>query len=284
MQLFSRRYGITDVVSNSDQALFSWPIPRNTTINSFTGEIHVMRTVPINVGEVSIFGIETWLMPLSDEITDLDDMNSMWDTLVPKDNDLVDLDQNFTIDTNPFKEVGEISVSQLFGQERVAPLQRVFQYEGFLSFARTTSGFVPGTPPANTFIPSEIVPLGLTAPSFMPEDGALITGFASPLLNFTPDNNIIAAGRLDQFYILRFLDDFIDNAQIQLTGLTEAGAESPYEDIMQLILNFLEKVSVESGAHTFLTGTYTVAARATLGMVVEGSMSHTTMGPDGQAS
>lgn len=273
-----------DIATGTDEALIGWPIPKNSTINYMKGEAHVMRTTPIDVGDVSIFGIETWLMPISDEVTDMDSLDTMWDTLVPKDDDLVNIDSNFTADTDPFKEVGEISVTQLFGQERTQPLQRLFQYEGFLSFARTTSGFVPGTPPANTFIPSEVVALGISAPSFMPADGAVLVGFAVPALDFTADDNIIAANRLDNMYILRYLDDFIDNAQINLAGLQEAGAETPYEDIMALILNVLEKVSTDGSAFDFLTGTYTVAMKCILGMVVEGSLSHTTLGPDGQAN
>lgn len=283
MQLYMRRYGMQDVAGGSDTAIVGWPVPRGTTINYLSGEVHTMRTSPIDVGDVVIYGLEVWLMPVGDNNTDLDDIDTMWDTLVPKDDDLVDIDAGFAVDTDPFKEIGEISVSQLFGQERVQPLQRVFQHEGFLTFARTTSGFVPGTPPANTFIPSEVVNLGLKAPSFMPEDGALIVGFASPTLDFTADNNVIATGRLDQMYILRFLDDFIDNAQINLAGLQETGAETPYEDIMSLILNVLEKVSTDGSTFDFTSSTFTTAMRATMGYVVEGTMSHTTMGPDSQA-
>lgn len=284
MQLYARRYCQTDIGSGTDEAILAWPVPKNSVLNYLRGEAHVVVSTAVPVGSARIYAIEGWTMPLSDAQTDLDNMEDMWDALVPKDDDLVDIDTAFAADTDPVKEVGEVNVSQLFNQERVAGLQRVFQKEGFLTFANAPLGFVPGTPPANTFIPSEVVQLGIKGKFRFQTDGALIFGAAAPAMDFTADNNIITSDRLDGMYMLRFMSDFMDKAQIDLTDFHQAGAEAPYETIMLLLLNFLERVNVNDGSFAMAASPFTVSGKAIMGIQVEGSMSHTTVGPDSQAN
>lgn len=284
MQLYARRYSLTDVAVGSDNALVGWPIPKNSSLNYCRGEVHSIGAAPSNIGNVLIYGLEGWLMPVSDSQVDLDSIGTMWDTLVPKDDDLVDIDTDFAADTDPVKEIGEVSVSQLFGQERVANLQRIYQKEGFITYANATSALLPGTPPANTFIPISIDNINVSKKYFMPTDGALIFGYASPTGDFTADDNVIAANRLDGMFVLRFLADYMDDAQINLASFTEAGAESPYEDVMSLILNFLEKVSVEDSAFSMGGTVWTVATKIIAGIRVEGTRRHQSIGPDSQAT
>lgn len=277
-----RRYGTADVGPSSDSAVISWPVPNECVVNSIKGECHVAGEAVQAIDNVSMYAVEGWILQSESPATDFLDQDALWDAAVPKDDDLADLDSSWVADTDPVKEMGEVSVSQLFDQELLMP-ERVFQREKLISLANSAAiGFLPGTP--DTFIPTDFFHINVTKKYKVMFDSGLVFGFASPAMNASADNDIIDDTAFqDGFYILKFLEEFIDKAMIDITGKFEAGAESPYEDIMTFLLVTLEKVNAEGTAMVWTSSTWGVAMKGIMGLRVPGRFSHTTMGPDGQA-
>ncbi len=77
------------------------------------------------------------------------------------------------------------------------------------------------------------------------------------------------------------MEDFLDKAMIEATFFTEAGAESPYEDIMNFLIDTLEEVN--ENTVLFEAGVWRVWAKGTAGIETPGRMAHTALGPDSQA-
>jgi len=72
--------------------------------------------------------------------------------------------------------------------------------------------------------------------------------------------------------MLQYLETVLEKAFFQLIGLTEAGAETPYEEAAAFVGQFLEQAAVdESGGASLGQVTYSVVTKATYEIDVPGA-------------
>lgn len=284
MQIYQRRYGVVDIDPATDRAMFGFPLPAKSTLNYMKGEFHyVGPTLGVAVNEIFMVGTECWILQ-TDTFADFQAISSLWNTSVPKDDGIVELDDDFSADVDNFFEPGLVNPAQIFDQELLGP-ERIYQNQKMLTIANSQFGWLPGTP--NKFIPTYFQPITISKSYKVNEDSGCIWGFASPDYgSMTTDDALLpTALATDGFYIMRFMEDFLDKAMVDLVGggLTEAGAESPFEDIMDFILALLEDHGVNNSVLDYTAMTWSIAGKMIAGTKVEGSRTHTTMGPDAQA-
>ncbi len=282
-QMYLRRWSMIDVAAGADEAVCSWPVPNGGSINSVKGNVHVVFVTPVDVLDVVAYGFEGWMLQTDDIVTDFADQTAIWDTSVPKDDGGEILDSNFTANANSMFEPGEINAAQLFNQELLQPT-RVFKREPMISLASRPVGFIAGSP--STFIPTDLFSVDMKGSYRSHFDGALVFGGGSPAWDVTPNNDIVQVLGTHQksLYALAHIDDVLDKAMIDFLLLTEAGAESPYDDIMTWLMGILDQVQEETSAGAFTAGSITFTTKMIAGLLVPGTITGRTLGPDMQAS
>lgn len=268
----------------ADSVLCSWPLPKESILTSVKGECHVIPQSDISVLNYVMYGVEGWIVQ-STNAADFQDQNTLWDTAVPKDDSGDDdLDISTTEDVTSFIEAGEVTPSQLFDQELLGP-KRVFQREKMLSFANAPSGFKDATP--DTYIPGDQFDIDITTRYKVQRQSGLLFAFGAPDFLAAVDNDVVPQlGGLAtnaSMYALRFLGNFLDNAMVSLIGLEEAGAETPYVEILDFIEELLEKVNVGSAGGSWFAVNWSAGMRATAQITVPGFLRHNALGPDSQA-
>lgn len=285
MQFQMRRYGSVAPAAGADSVLWSWPLPKECVLNQLQGEVHMIPGGDLTVTDVVMYGCEGWIVQ-SEAAADFQSQDTLWDTGVPKDDSSSDvLDTTFTTNTISMMEAGEINVAQLFDQELLGP-ERFFQREKMLSYANAPSGFKDATP--DTCIPADTFPVNVGKRYLSRRQSGVLVGIGSPDFAATNDNDVIpqlgALGTAQSMYAMRFMENYLDSAMVALITLVEAGAETPYDEILDFVQSLLEKMnSGGGGSGRFDPVTWTASGVATAGIMVPGRVRHSTIGPDSQA-
>lgn len=276
-----RRYGSNQIAAGADSALLAWPLPAKCTLNYMKGECHCWAaTATVPGTQVAMYGAQGWLLK-STTPADYAAMDTLWDKFVPKDNDTIDLDEIVTADTATMFEPGQISVSQLLDQEIGGPI-RFFNKSEIVSYQ---TSFRNMNPTVTNHHPNDFFDFGIKRKYHAKENTGILFGFGSPdMAAAGVDTDIVESTvgtTTDGFFTLAHIEDFLDKAMIEATAFTEAGAESPYEDIMNFLIDTLEEIN--ENTVLFETTTWKVHAKGTVGIKTPGRLSHTTLGPDAQA-
>lgn len=289
MLLQLKRWFNGTCVPGTDQALCSFPVPDECTLVQQQGEFKIVTATAIDVTDGAIYGIQGWLLLSDTPNTDFLDHDVLWDSFVPKPvaGASAGLDTVTTADTAAAQEPGQVSISQIFEQELLSP-ERIFSREKLITLPDSPIGFIPESVPP-TFFPSDRFNINSnSAWRASAGDAGLVYGISSPDLAgiSSGDDNIINpfGDALDGFYVMKFLNMFLDKALVDLVALTEAGAETPYEDIMQWLVLMLERAGERSGAGSFTAVAWNGIGKMTCGIKVPGVFPHRTIGPSGQAN
>lgn len=285
MLLQLKRWFNQTCAPGTDNAFASWPVPDGCRIVQQQGDCKLVTAASIDLADAVIYGIQGWVLRTDDDNTDFLNMNTLWDSMVPKPSANAILDQNLTADTGAVDEPGQISIAQVFDQELMGP-ERIYMREKLLALHDTPIGFVPGSPsvfhPADSFRitdnKSYKVKMG---------NAGLVYAISSPdLAGITDDDNDVMTGlgsTQGGFYVMKYLEEFLDKALVDLVGIHETGAESPYEDVMIWLIDLLERSAVISGVGAFTAITWNIIGKMTTGIVVPGRFNHSVIGPSGQA-
>ncbi len=281
MQLYMRRYGSDSIVAGADRAILAWPLPSDCKLNYLKGECHCMiQSATVPGTQVAMYGAQGWLLK-STTPADFEVMGTLWDKFVPKDNDVVDLDESESSDVASMYEPGFINVAQMLDQE-VGDPHRFFNRSKIASWMSAFRGF---SPTVTTHHPNDFFRFGIDKKYTSRDNMGVLFGFGSPdMVGAVTDTDVIegtSGTSTDGFFVLKHMEDFLDKAMIEATAFTETGAESPYEDIMTFLINTLE--SMNENTVLFEAGTWRVWAKGTAGIEVPGRLAHTSLGPDAQA-
>ncbi len=287
MLLHLKRWFNGTAAAGTDQGLCSFPIPDNGVLVQQQGECHILTVTAIDIADAAIYGVQGWLLH-TDTIADWLDHDELWDSFVPKPvtGGAAGLDISTSADTTAAQEPGQLSVTQLFDQELLSP-ERVFSREKMITLALNPIGFVPGTP--DTWLPTDMFKINSNQ-GYRASSGnmGLVYGLSSPDLAgiAAGDDDIIDAfgDAEDGFYVMKYINEFLDKALVDIVALTEAGSETPYEDIMIWLVGMLERASERSGAGAFTAVSWNGVGKLTCGVKVPGFFEHRSIGPNGQAN
>lgn len=180
------------------------------------------------------------------------DADELWDAVVPKDEALsvtagVDQIDTFTLisalDTETFSEPG-LPNPTILAEGSAVNSERIYDYSKILTFADTSDGFKDATP--DTFRPNvtfrtdsrkQVTMGGSVA-------GYVLLALGTPLLTATTTVvPLLLAQR--QIVMYKHLHQLLEDSWKQFAGLDEAGAESPFLDIAQLIIELTEPTVIE---------------------------------------
>ncbi len=270
-RLIGRRMFQQSVGADTDQVCFGFWIPANSTVRGLSAYFKGLSTLPQTILTAGLGAASIWMLPVVDPDSG-NSMETIWDTHVPKETtaNTMDLDAA-TPDTQPAYEPGALAWEHTFD---IGRQPRRLWHQEFMSTALDGIGLArdPETPFNYEFHPSFRLGMRLAKAVRVRQPSLLVAGFSSPDTTVTsPTTPIQAIGESD-WGQLQFIDHVMERAMMSLLGLTEVGAETPWEEATQLLKQHLHPSVLELSGSTFLPLVYRVFGEATAVIDVQGSM------------
>lgn len=269
-RLLAKRTAQIAVTVGTDQALYGVSVPSGSVIHDIKGDMHYLGLIKAQAAAVGA-AIEGWILPIHDPDA-ATSFNTLWDTLVPKDTDteVIDIDTEAS-DTAPFYEPGEPDWTQMF-DVGLRP-RKVY---GFYDLMTPADGAITvfqdqETPFGIEWIPGRRKKIRVKKNMRVSQHSVLVFGFGQPAYDDTTTQFETALAE-DEWNRAKYLKDVIHEAMRHLFGLTEAGAETPWEEATALLKKLLEPDVQEATAGYFASTTFTVAGRLKVDMSVEGEL------------
>ena len=260
------------VPADADEIIGVVWLPAGSSLNNVHMSVDVIGT-SIDVVKAALYGIDMYVLPVLDPDTTITP-DAIWDNQVPKDDavgsNVLDLD-TAAADDDPVFEPGDPSIEKLIGMT-TAPT-RIFRRRRILTFAKRASGFIAGTP--NTYIPAEHFATKIGKKVRVENHSIALLGFSSPKTTIT-DTTFLAVDTNKDWAMLQYLQETAKDMLKQLVGLTEAGAETPYEDAASFISRWMEDF-VEEDTDAFIAQSWRVFADLSFDVTVPGEMSVRSM-------
>ncbi len=247
MSLRIFRHTLTQRVANfSDTVvLTAVPLPSECVQNNFWGNIHIVGLDALRptVEQAFIYGTDGWITHIEDPDTSLA-WEVIWNTMIPFDKDVsagaFDLDTD-TPHTGPGFEPGEPSIEALMDAANVDADNHWHKTRKMLTYASHPRGLDPAADPPTwqqsdwfTFRSGRRLGVELMSGSML-------------ALTIPTMNDIGASGSLinspvgDAEWIqIKYMEVMLEQAWMHLSGLTESGAETPWEDAALLVEDIVE--------------------------------------------
>lgn len=233
------------------------PLPMEVAQLQVWGELHVQtrEANPLEFDEATFYGTEGRVLDVADPDTALD-VETLWDNRVPKDADVAsgvfDLDPA-TTNTSGFLETGEPNIDAIMGMSDLQPDNLWWTHRKMLSWANNRVGLVAATP--DTYIVADVLKIRSTKRIVAEDYCWSLFAVAQP--SFGDVDATQATYESEALWMqLKYMDVVLEQAWMELVGLTEAGAETPWTDAALAIQRFVEPepVFVSAGATANFTG------------------------------
>lgn len=249
VRMFARDRGQILASSGGDQIITGIALPQDTVLNDVKVKVNLINQGTLTTDQAAFFGVEAYILPVLDPDAGVT-FETLWDTLVPKDIDTqtIDLDTGAT-DTTPFFEPGEVDWTQLldvglrprkvYSRYRMSTVHNaVFAYKDSESpFEKRYQG-------------GDQFTIRIKRPMRVRQPSAFVVGLASPSMDDTTTSlrSVLAENEWPR---IKYAGTTLEHAMIDLLGLVEAGAETPWEDATDLLQKYLEPDVYEETAGRF---------------------------------
>ncbi len=245
-----RRIFAVSTGAGTDDVIFGAFMPGGTTMSKIKGLVQ-MHSDALIVNGVVAAAIEGWVLPVFDPDA-ATTMSALWDALVPKDrtDDVLDLDTG-AADSASFYEGGAIVWEKVF-DVGLQP-KRVFHWHDYASFSyhNIKAQQDVETPFAEEWFAGFNVPIVIPRPIRVSQPSLLVFGVGSPLMDRTSATAPIAGLIENRWGQIKWIDHVMERAFLDLIGLTEGGAETPWEEASRLIAEHLDPMMLEADAGVF---------------------------------
>ncbi len=258
------------ISSNTDQVVAGIWVPANSMILGANGYLDYNGgIVPANI--VQMIGASMWWLPVEDQDS-TGGMSTHWDAMVPKDTAAAAMDLDVgAADATPEWQPGEPKWEQLYD----IGLDRRQLWEGHaMSHIGRNLGIArdPETPFAVEYVPGGSVAVNMNRGFRTNGPGLLCVGVSSPDLGSLSATASIAALAEDEWARIQFIDMVVEQAMMSLLGLIEAGAETPWQEAVALLEDYLVPAVLEVTASTFNLINWVVVGEMVFKIIVEGRM------------
>ncbi len=270
LRMYSRRMKEIKVVAGTDQVIFGVSLPSGSRINKLSCEVHVWNTALTAVETIAAYACEVWILPVLDPDAGAS-FQDIWDAMVPKDTDVdtIDLDTGGT-DTTPFYEPGEMDLESMINvgrePERIYHRKKLFSYASAplkTQDAVTPFGLRSGF--------SDVFGINISKNYAISEPSVVLVAIAAP--SFDDTTNVEESALLEnEWFQVKYMEDTVKRAVQHLFGLTEAGAETPWEDATALLRKHLDPDVFEETAGRFTAPNWSVVCQGILDHSVVGTL------------
>lgn len=237
--LYPQRFTSQTVDPNTDSVVFGIQIPSDSEFQGLWGKLHGITEGDIDVHNAVWCGMSMYMAAHADP-DDLTSFETLWDEIVPKDNLEVpgsfNLDQA-TADTSPDFNLGEPDIQMLFDMGQ--PPIKLWERQELISFASSPTGHTVVSADMDDYWPTFVWDrirvrrqVKTTVPTLM------MAGFSSP--DTPAQTTTLPVVTENAYQIIKYMKSMLEYAWVEWMGLTEAGAESPFENIAGIIVGYLE--------------------------------------------
>lgn len=269
MQLNYSRISAVTIAVGADTVLFGFSIPSDSVLTSVKGEVHMIGE-EINWKKAAIYGVDGYIIGVEDPDT-VKTYTLMWDTFVPKATGWASGGLNLDTgaqDTLSFFEPGQATVEDIMDLGQLP--ERIYKHRGMRTVLNNPIGYNFVASDASTYFPGAVIPLNVNKKYRVGQmESAVIFAGASPLLT---DVTVTEKSTVTEetWGYLKYAADFLHMAYLALIGDVEAGAESPYENVMDDLEEELLPAITEVEAGDFDDMAYKVFSRMTAQVTVKG--------------
>lgn len=246
-------------------------LPSDSVLHDIKGEIHILEDQDLNVNAATFYGLEGYILPLLDPDAGIS-FETLWDNLVPKDTDVqaIDLDTG-AADTTPFFEPGESDWAQVLdiGMRPEKIYGRYKMLTGLNAHIKVKDTETPFSLEARH---GDLVRLRVKKRYRVRQPSVVVFGIASPALDDTTANVETALGE-NELGRVKYARQMLEMAMMDLLGLTETGAETPWEEATDLLQRHLEPDVFEETATRWTSPQFSVFSDVKFDHSVVGSLS-----------
>lgn len=260
--------------AGSDVVLFGISLPSDTVVNNVRAQVHVYDPGIASLAVAGIYAVEGWILPVLDVDAGLN-FDTIWDALVPKDTDVeaMDLDTAAS-DTTPFYEPGEIDWTAIFDvglrPERVFSRKKIITPMNTMGFQRQDTE----TPFANGYVMGDRFNINIRKRLRVRQPSILVFGFAAPSLDDTTNSETESLAALPEaaWGQVKYMGHVLERAMLHVLGITEAGAETPWEEATAILKQHLDPDVFEADATSWAAAAWTIFGEATIDHSVKGRL------------
>ena len=277
LRMFARRMSHVATGATTDQVILGWSLPSDTVIHDIRAKVQMIGTSQSKVhGAASLYAAEMWILPVLDP--DLGDTyDDIWDALVPKDTDVQTLDLDTqALDTSSFYEPGEIDWSAVV-DVGLRP-ERLYHRHKILTQAGGNALFQyqdSQSPYAVKWVCSDSFNIHVGRRLRVRQPSVLVIAVANPGVDDTTPT-VQTALVENEWNQVKYAGNMLERLILHLFGLTEAGAESPWEEATALLQKHLDPDVYEETAGKFSPETFDVYS--------EGMLDHSVVGEVGKTA
>ncbi len=266
-----RPFGLSAIASGSDSVLAGVWVPSGSIIARVRGNVKVSGSTALTLSQAAAVGLEGWVLPVEDPDS-VGTMNSLWDTHVPKDTvvNLLDLDTG-AADASPFYEPGNITWEFLY--DLGVHAQRIFHRHHIVSpldamFMRQDVE----TPFIEHYFPGFVERVDVSQQFRVQEPSLVVFALAVPDTANTSSTAPVAGLLERDWGRIKYIDHVLEMAMMDLLGITEAGAETPWEEASALLKDYLDALLFETNSGTFVGIGWMAVGELVFDIVVPGRM------------
>lgn len=275
-RMIARRWTHVRPDSVGDHVIFGISLPSDTVVHRIRLTMHLTgrEDIPFNVATMMALG--AYILPVLDP--DLGDTyEDIWNALVPKDTDaqVMDLD-TVALDTTPFFEPGEANWASLF-DVGLQP-EEIFYRELMYSAASPGSRIFQDnqTPFETLWRGTDILRLQLKKRLRVVQPSVLVFALSVPDLTDTTVTKPTALAE-SKWGQVKYIHEVVRRAMLHVLGLTEAGAETPFEEATALLQEHLEPDMYEEAGGSWLQKAWDVFSSALVDHSTVGELERTTI-------
>lgn len=246
-RLIAHRYEHTIVQDGTDRVLFGLTLPSESRINNIKATVSIKTLDSVLAESVGMYELAGYILPLPD-VDAAPQYENLWDQLVPKqeDDDTIEMDSG-SADTNPAFEPGEESLEELFSVG-FQP-EQIYKRRGIVSQDSPFSTAFFST--TSQFLFHERVKVNVSKNYFIEQPSVLVFGLSAPTFAHQKDKAAAPLTALTGVQIaqLKYMTGVLERAFYDTLGLTEAGAETPFEEATALLKIHLEPLVTTDGTN-----------------------------------
>lgn len=273
--MIARRRGQALVTAAQDTVLWGLSLPRGSVVHDIRGRISLLETSNFGRQTATAYGFEIQLVPVPDPDAGTA-YATLWDQLIPKDSDsdVLDLD-TVAADTTPFFEPGEVNWNEVIDVGKRP--EKLYGRYRFLSMADgMVATFRDDTNAAIEYSAGDRFGVQVKKSYRVSQPSVLMCAVASPALDDTvaAQQSMLAENEWSR---VKYAKQMLEQAMISLIGLEEAGAETPWEDQIDLMQLHLEPDLFEQTGDAFVAGQFFTIHDFKIGHSVVGELGLKTL-------
>lgn len=276
MRLIANRTNQFSVLEDTDRVIGGISLPSGTTLNGINGHVELFGQTDLTSQQIVGYGVEGYIIPVIDPDTAAT-FQTLFDNFVPKDTDtqVMDLDTAGT-NTTPFWEPGEADWTDIF-ELGVKPI-RIFRRLRYMTPASAPSWNTidTATPFGKEWRARDSFDITIKKRYRNRNPAIVCFALASPLMDDT-QNTDESTLLEDEWGQVKYMGETLQRAQLHLLGLTESGAETPFEEATALLQKHMDPNAIEEDAGSFVGMTWLGLARYKFDHSVKGMLGTPTL-------